>query len=200
MLDNYKSKYLELKQSGAGFFCIDSYTESMQKKIYNKFHKGLISKVYTDYSEYKDIKNKLKSNFINDNTKLEQEITTQLDYKDFTKISLNEANLKEVEEKTNLNDILIIIDELMNNKQNYNTFFIEKLKNFLLEIKKLDNNLAKIKDIKYRFEFKNILELYISFLIAFIKMNIPKNIPETVWDNGRPPDNSYTRPGAQRRS
>lgn len=167
----YKSKYLELKQSGAGIF--DSKTESMQKNIYKKINEGLKSNVYTYYIEYKDIKDKLSSNFINDNKRLIQnEITTELDYKYFTKISLNKANLEEVKEKVNLNDNLIIIDNLMNDKLNYNTNFIEKLNNFLSEIKDLDNNLGKIKNLKYRFELKNILEMYISFLIAFIKMQL----------------------------
>jgi hypothetical protein len=193
----YKSKYLELKQSGGGLFSYGPYTVKMQKEIYNKFHDDGIknSDDYTQNTEYKDITKKLIPNFINDNkSSLKQEITTALNMKYFIKISLDNSSLEKVDITTNL----AIIDILMMDTKNFNDIFINQLKFFLSEIGKyIDDELRKIQDIKYTFELKNIFEMYISFLIAFINKHLSKNYEQTVRDNGKG-DNRYTKPGAVR--
>ena len=110
----YKSKYLELKQSGGGFFSSD--TVSMHKKIYNKFYDGKkIQDDYTQNTEYKDITKKLIPNFINDNkSSLQQNITTALNMNYFTKISLDNPSSEEVDIATNLT---IINDLIMEKKK-----------------------------------------------------------------------------------
>ena len=197
----YKSKYLELKQSGAGFF--DSYTEVTEKSIIKRNSKEIILQDYEKYSQYNNnIIQNLISNFKKDNKldndkldndkldKIESFITT---YKEFTKISSVE-NSEKVNFTTNFEEI----DRLMNDKKNYNNTFIEKLEIFKNELNKYIITNANLFGLKYQVQLNSILRQYISFLIAFIKMHIPKKTQETVWDDGRP-DNSNTKYGTQRR-
>jgi hypothetical protein len=195
----YKLKYLELKQSGSGLFSSPN-TVKMHTNVYKYYTEGIQkSDDYTQYTEYKEITQKLLSNFINDNkSSIRPEITTALNLNFFTKISLDNTSL----EKVNFTRNLTIIDDLMKNKANYNITFINKLDIFTKEIKEYDaynGPLKIIKDIKYVFDFRNILDIYILFLTAIIKKHIFNSQPkEEWWDKGRP-NNSTTRPGAVRR-
>ena len=175
----YKSKYLELKQSGAGFF--DSYTEATEKSIIKRNSKEIILQDYEKYRQYNNniIKN-LISNFKKDNKldndKLDNDKLDKLDkiesfittYKKFTKIS-PVVNEEQVNFTTNFEEI----DRLMNDKKNYNNTFIEKLEIFKNELYKYIIANANLFGLKYQVELNSILRQYISFLITFIKMHIP---------------------------
>jgi hypothetical protein len=205
----YKSKYLELKQSGGGFFSSDPYTVATEKSITNRNGKEIKSLDYEEYRQYNNniIKN-LISNFKKDNKldKLDQSTddsegkdklakieNLSTGYNFFTKISSVE-NSEKVNFTTNFNEI----DRLMTDKQNYNNTFINKLEIFKNELNNyiiMGSNLFKL---QYQVELNSILRQYIVFLITFIKMQIPKHYPVQVWDDSRGV-NRNTRPGQVRK-
>jgi hypothetical protein len=164
----YKSKYLELKQSGSGgLFRSSPHTVKMLKYIKDNISYGKGSQWYYKINfNFKKLITDLKTDLTNIKSKfLKDSLDTFVESANYTRI-IFDISEKELSPKVNLETNFIKINLLQNQPGYINKIQIEYIKTFIKEIKeKLDDPL-NLTDMEYKTEFKEILTTYLGQFVT----------------------------------
>jgi hypothetical protein len=167
----YKSKYLELKQSGSGGLFRSSppspHTVKMLKYIKDNISYGKGSQWYYKINfNFKKLITDLKTDLTNIKSKfIKDSLDTFVESANYTRI-IFDISEKELSPKVNLETNFIKINLLQNQPGYINKIQIEYIKTFIKEIKeKLDDPL-NLTDMEYKTEFKEILTTYLGQFVT----------------------------------